>query len=302
MPGFMVRGREKIYDFVRNHIISSRTFLLFITALLGFILAEPVLNFIYNHFSLSYENRRIADYLAITSIPVLYVLWFFRTRDTKESTYTGIYNKAADLLLTGMEELKNAPDTSKDNEHIRRTNFLLLNKIRTRGFLIEEINLVTSSGLDLSGVDLSKEYMAGANLTGADLANAALIKTNLAGANLTSATLTDAKLEKANLIETNLTEAKLRQGILTVAALIKATLVEADMREAILMKADLTKANLTDTDLTGADLRGADLTGANLTRIKFKGTIYSKSTKGFNPEDYADLLILGEDKDENDDE
>lgn len=119
------------------------------------------------------------------------------------------------------------------------------------------------SGTNLSGADLSRTTLRGANLSGANLSG-----TNLSKADLRAATLSEADLSGANLRKTDLREGTKLDG----ANLSKADLREANLSGADLSNADLSNANLSEvdlskkTDLTGATLNGADLSGANLSR------------------------------------
>lgn len=93
---------------------------------------------------------------------------------------------------------------------------------------------------ELSGLNLQK-----ANLSGANFYEARLTKSNLQGADLSSANMGHARLVQANLRDADLTEAY--------------------CSTANFEGADLRGANLTGAYLTRANLRGANLSGANLT-------------------------------------
>jgi serine/threonine-protein kinase len=93
---------------------------------------------------------------------------------------------------------------------------------------------------DLSGLNLQKAQLAGANFYGAKLE-----KTNLQGANLVDVNFGHCHLENAILRDSNLTNAY--------------------MSTASLEGADLRGADLTGCYLRAANLRGANLCGANLT-------------------------------------
>ena len=62
---------------------------------------------------------------------------------------------------------------------------------------------------DLSGADLSDEYLTRANLSGANLSGAILYMANLSGANLSGAILSGADLSGADLSMADLTRADL---------------------------------------------------------------------------------------------
>jgi hypothetical protein len=90
--------------------------------------------------------------------------------------------------------------------------------------------------INLSGANLNRVYLFGANLRGADLSNA-----DLSGANLRGADLSD-----TNLFNDYLTGAVLFGAILFGAELFEARLVGADLTGTNLSDADLGDANLTD--------------------------------------------------------
>jgi TIR domain/Pentapeptide repeats (8 copies) len=108
------------------------------------------------------------------------------------------------------------------------------------------------------------------DLTGADLTRDDLLGANFSGANLTRADLTGVDLTGANLIGAHL----------TAAYFTGANLTGADLFAANLTRADLTGANLTGTFLSQAILTGANLIGAHLTAAYFTGTNLSMATTG----------------------
>jgi len=134
----------------------------------------------------------------------------------------------------------------------------------------------------LSGADLSKANLSGANLGGAGLSEANLSGADLGGADLSEANLGGADLGGANLAEANLSWASLHCTCLNGAclrganlsgaylafadlrgaALGGANLAEANLSRADLIKADLSRANLNRAYLAFADLSGANLSGA----------------------------------------
>ena len=101
--------------------------------------------------------------------------------------------------------------------------------------------------LDLRGIDLEGECLAGAQLDRADLSGAVLI-----GCDLQLAELAGAKLAGAQLGEANLRR----------ASLARAELIDADLRHADLTEAMLEHANLTRAKLEGATLRRTHVGGA----------------------------------------
>jgi hypothetical protein len=139
------------------------------------------------------------------------------------------------------------------------------------------------SNVTLTGADLRKACMIGANLEGVDLD----------GADLRLAHLRNANLAGANLFEANLTGANLSDAYLAGAYLNEASFYEANLRGANLSNAGLTGADLSRADLDGADLRGAILgkttfSGANLNGAKFDdsekcrlGMVLKEPMKGY---------------------
>ena len=130
----------------------------------------------------------------------------------------------------------------------------------------------------LEGIDLTRAYLEGADLT----------RANLIRAILTEAILFRADLERANLTGADLTGANLTFANLIRAILIRAILERAKLTRADLTGADLTGAYLEGADLTKADLSDANLTGANLTRVYLGDVRYDDST--IWPDSVRDVL------------
>lgn len=111
------------------------------------------------------------------------------------------------------------------------------------------------SGLDLSGVNFMNAILEGVNFSNADLSEACLI-----GANLW-----DAILENANLQGVDFTDAKL---------------IGADLCGANLEGANLTETDFTNAKITGINFAGVDITDdVNLTSVNFSAAISGTSTK-----------------------
>ena len=102
---------------------------------------------------------------------------------------------------------------------------------------------------DLSGANLSQDYLFEANLSGTNLSGANLSRACLIGANLSRANLSGANLRGAYLSRANLLYANLRQAQLVGASLRETNLSNADLFEAEIKDADLALANLTGTCL-----------------------------------------------------
>lgn len=126
------------------------------------------------------------------------------------------------------------------------------------------------SGANLSDADLSKAnlhsaFLSGANLSRVDLTSANLTEAYLAWANLTRANLVCAQLAEAHLDEADLTEANLHGANLTRAHFAKANMHGANLFEADCFRADMIGVDVSEADLTRANLTWADFTGADFT-------------------------------------
>ncbi|WP_236600208.1 pentapeptide repeat-containing protein [Ktedonobacter sp. SOSP1-85] len=142
----------------------------------------------------------------------------------------------------------------------------------------DEIALIRAnlSGVNWSGVNLSRALLNGSNLSEANLSGADLSEASLYGVRLHNANLRKVNLHNANLGWAWLVKADLRWANLEDAALSNASAEGADLQEAILHRATLQysllhEANLSGADLSGADLSGADLHGSNLRGANLHG-------------------------------
>lgn len=102
---------------------------------------------------------------------------------------------------------------------------------------------------DLSGANLSQNYLFEANLSGTNLSGANLSRACLIGADLSRANLTGADLHGAYMDKANLLYANLKQARLTGASLRESNLSYADLFETEVSEADLEMANLSGTCL-----------------------------------------------------
>ena len=107
--------------------------------------------------------------------------------------------------------------------------------------------------------DFCEANLSGADLGRADLRGANLIEVNLLGADLHEANLNGAYLREACLAEANLAGADLGGAKLSGAHLLAADLGGADLGRAV---------------LDGANLSGADLRGVNFASVFLYGTIF----------------------------
>ena len=122
---------------------------------------------------------------------------------------------------------------------------------------------------DLTGANLTRAELKGANLSDAKLEGANLTRAELEDANLSDAELEGAKLEGANLKRANLKFAELTGAILKYAILEGVSLHEAELEGANLEFAELTGAILMGTNLKRASLKRANLNRANLLGAEF---------------------------------
>lgn len=120
---------------------------------------------------------------------------------------------------------------------------------------------------DLSGLNLQK-----ANLAGANFYESRLVRTNLQGADLS-----EANFGHARLVQANLRDAKLTQAYCSTA-----NFEGADLRGADLTGAYLSKANLRGANLCGANLTDATLSDDQLALAKTNWlTIKPDGKRGF---------------------
>ena len=227
--------------------------------------------------------------LLAMSLPVLLLLWIFRTHDTRqlikesiESRETSTYNN---LLSTGLNliasddvparciglvqlalvrrespELKEQIDASTQNLTLYQEGKSKSESIKLSGAMLQNMKLKEAV---MQGANLVKADLKGANLEGADLRDAHLIGADLKGANLEGANLQGARLEGADL----------EGAILVAANLMQAQLMGAKLTGADLERAIMIDANLVQTPLQKTDLKGANLKGARLDSVWLDGTI-----------------------------
>jgi uncharacterized protein YjbI with pentapeptide repeats len=146
--------------------------------------------------------------------------------------------------------------------------------------------------LDLSGVDLSRANLGGANFgairpdfsaiddltqllktdrtqlaKAPDLRSVRFIEANLSKAKFMQEDLSGADLSGADLNQAHLNQANLQYANLSGANLSGACLIEAHLDMANLNGANFTGVTLSGAHIQGADLSGTDLSGANLHRM-----------------------------------
>jgi uncharacterized protein YjbI with pentapeptide repeats len=123
----------------------------------------------------------------------------------------------------------------------------------------------------LSGANLVRAYLLGADLRGANLERANFSEADLRGAYLIRATVGEANFNKANLEGAHLSEADFFGADFRGANLSRADLSEAYLSGANLVRADLSGANLRGANLSGALLVETNLIDATLTNCSIYG-------------------------------
>lgn len=136
------------------------------------------------------------------------------------------------------------------------------------GFRLTEVFL---EGAKLSGAEMSKTDLWGAQLENASLREAMLDGSNLAGANLENADLERCSLRGTDLRGSNMNEADLERAVLSEADMRGVSLVGADLQYAVLNHADLRRCKLTGANLRGANFDHAILDGASLEGAHLRG-------------------------------
>ena len=165
------------------------------------------------------DNKQLINSVAfvLLSLPVLILLWFFRTHDVGESIQKTEESTRASILFNAQKLLFG--DKLKD----KTVGLILLLQLKHQGYFRHEIDISTR------GTDLQKADLQNLDLQEVDLRGAILNHTNLHEADLRSADLRNADLRGANLSRTNLQEADFGN---------------VDLRNADLRGADLRNANL----------------------------------------------------------
>jgi len=195
------------------------------------------------------------------------------------------------------------PDPARQAQDARTTSFL-----SQKGALEEQYQIALHwdgttrmREFDLSGRNLSKLSLVGADLTGSRMRGTDLFQSNLSGADLSGTDLHRANLWHANLRRARLLErpilfhadlngANLSEAKLFAANLHGAQLNGANMQGTELIATDLSHANMSHADLRGADLRRA----VNLLEATLDGAEFDSRTKwpdGFDPQSQGAILF-----------
>ena len=243
---------------------------------------ESIKSYLLDNIDSLQSDSRVISYLytAILTLPLLLVLWFFRTKDTREQILkteqqidTTQFHKAVDLALaTTNEEDKKIIDIEKrgagvtmlaelyqtGNDNLRKSIDNITTDLDLMGIKIPNINLsgMNFNYANLRNANLQGAYLQGADLQGTNLLNAKLKDVNLQDAYLKDANLQGTELEKANLQDANLQDANF---------------INTKLQGVSLQGANLQNINLQGTDLQNVDLQGIDLHGVNLRNAKLQG-------------------------------
>lgn len=125
-----------------------------------------------------------------------------------------------------------------------------------------------TSDFELQGeqavVNCKEKPAPGVNWSNCRMSGLQLLKSDLKGANLYSAVLYGSNLYGSNLSSANLSYADLSMTNLSYVEFLHAILKGASLHNADLTNTDLSEADLSYADLTGAKLQGAILTGSRL--------------------------------------
>ena len=153
------------------------------------------------------DNKQLISSVAfvLLGLPVLILLWFFRTHDiresiqkTEESTRTSILFNAQKLLFSN--KLKD-----------RTVGLILLLQLKHQGYFRHEVDISTRD-TDLQKADLQNVDLQEADLRGVDLSHTNLQEADLRGVNFRNAYLRGADLRRADLRNADLRMADLRNS------------------------------------------------------------------------------------------
>lgn len=301
---------DKILTKLKESLLEYRFLFLVIAGVLGFgilfALQEHPLYIEFLH--IKNEKLLVNIQILLSSLPVLILLWLFRSYDVREAI-----EKSKEAIKQSQESIEksqeNITNTSLtrgldfiEDENIKKVKLglLLLLIIKRDNLKNKDIcNIVDTATrskkyiCDSSKSDLSEADFVGANLSWANLSRSDLNEADLNGADLSWAKLSWADLSKASLSwaklnRANLSWAHLVEANLKGAHLSEANLSWADLKGANLSWADLSWANLNgirlnEADLSWADFSGADLSGASLNGAKYNSkTKFPKDFKGYS--------------------
>ena len=219
----------------------------------------------------SRDGFRVNLSLLVISLPVLLVLWWFRTYDTREQI-----KKAEQQIDASIESRETSTRDSQLSTGLqliadtdvaaRCIGLVQLALVRSRCQELEEkLRDQLQGQIDASTQDLVLYKEAKYTSKGEEEEKEEVVKLRgvmLENMDLRGAIMTRAHLEDANLNGVNLEGADLRG----------AQLIGTNMKGTNLKGAQLTGINLKGTNLKGTNLKGAQLTGINLKGTNLKGT------------------------------
>ena len=131
--------------------------------------------------------------------------------------------------------------------------------------------------LDLRGIDLSSQKLAGLDLSGYDFRYATMNRVDLSGANLSYAEFGNASLDMAVLDECEFIGANLRYASLNECSARHCGFGGADLSHTSMINAHLSEAVLSRSRLHMADLRASDLTGARLSEADLSHAVFTRA-------------------------
>ena len=132
------------------------------------------------------------------------------------------------------------------------------------------------AGIDLTGADLSRLDLRGANFAGAWLENVDFTHANLSGADFSGAVLAHANFEGATafgakFVKANLGKARLAGGMFDEADFSEAMLMHCAFADTQMRRANFAKANLLETTWGVADFTGARMAGQTFYKLDLRG-------------------------------
>ncbi len=131
--------------------------------------------------------------------------------------------------------------------------------------------------LDLRGIDLSSQDLAGLDLSGYDFSYAQMNRVTLSRANLSYCNFTEAGLEMGVLDECEFIGADLKKARMNECSAKNCGFGGADLSHASLINADLNNAVLSRSQLVAADLRAANLSAARLSEANLSHAVFTRA-------------------------
>lgn len=200
---------------------------------------------------------------------VFIVDWLAKLRETETTKKRLLFmakSKVNSVALNAIEEIRFHNWDKGDNSLLK--NVAIVSSNLSKSYLakanmsgtnltfthLENANLYRTN---LSHSNLSFTHLENSNLYGANLNHSDLAETNISGANLSFANLKNTNLDRVNLSHADVGFANLSNTYL-----INANLYRANLSYTNLAFADMRQVNLEDTNLRKVNLLMVDLTGA----------------------------------------